>query len=276
MLPILQATDLTFGFPGRPDFLRPVTLAIQPGDCWGIIGPNGSGKSTLLRLLAGLLTPKTGDVRLDGRPLRELSARFRAQRIAFLPQHAPADLATPAGEIVLMGRFPHRRFGLFENSEDLAIADRAMTVTDTTEFADRPLATLSGGEAQRVHLAAALAQQPAVLLLDEPTASLDLYHQLSIFTILQDLAARQRLAVVVVTHDVNLAARYCSHVLLLDDGRPVAAGPPADVVRPDVLRAVYRVELAAATTDDPARRWIIPLTPHRAAGAADLGSGGAA
>lgn len=272
MPPILQATDLAFGFPGRPDFLRPISLAVEPGDCWGVIGPNGAGKSTLLRLLAGLLTPASGEVHLDGRPLGELPARLRARRVAFLPQHAPGELAALAREVVLLGRYPHRRFGLFESAADLAVAERAMAATGTAEFADRPLATLSGGEAQRVHLAAALAQQPAVLLLDEPTASLDLYHQLSIFTILQDLTARARLAVVVVTHDVNLAARYCSHVLLLDDGRPVASGPPAEVIHPGVLRAVYRVELASATTDDLARRWIVPLTPHRAAGP---GPGGA-
>ena len=275
MLPILDTLDLAYGFPPRPDFLRPLNLAIGAGECWGIIGPNGAGKSTLLRLLAGLLAPRSGDVRLDGRPLRDIPPRIRARRIAFLPQHAPADLAMPAREIVLMGRFPHRRFGLFDNAEDLAVADRAMTVTGTTEFADRPLSTLSGGEAQCVHIAAALAQEPAVLLLDEPTASLDLFHQLSIFSILSDLTARQGLAVVVVTHDVNLAARYCSHVLLLDDGRCVAAGPPADVIRPDVLQPVYRVDLAMLPAGDPARRWVVPLAPHTPSAPSPRPPGGA-
>ncbi len=267
--PVLGAIDVTFGFPTRPDFLRPVRLDVQPEQRWGIIGPNGAGKSTLLRLLAGLLPPKTGTVRLEGRELQALPPRRRARRIAFLPQHVPGDLANTARDIVLMGRSPHRRFGLFDSAADYDIADRALATTGTAALADRPLATLSGGEAQRVHVAAAIAQQPAVLLLDEPTASLDLYHQLTIFTILQDLALRERLAVVVVTHDINLAARFCSHVLLLDDGRPVAAGPPADVIRPEVLEPVYGVELATVDVAQPAGRWIVPLTPRASAGPPD-------
>lgn len=290
---ILSATGVTFGFPQRPAFLHPVHLDIRPGECWGIIGPNGAGKSTLLRLLAGLLRPTAGTVCLEGRSLRDVSPRARARRIAFLPQHLPTDLATIARDVVLMGRFPHRQFGLFESADDFAIADRAMATTGTLEFAERPLATLSGGEAQRVHIAAAIAQQPAALLLDEPTASLDLYHQLSIFSILQNLTRHDRrgtgaspvdpcgtgvspvnpggagvspvnaLAAVVVTHDVNLAARFCSHVLLLDDGKPVAAGPPAEVVTAEILEAVYQVELTVTDSPiDSTGRWIIPIAPR--------------
>ncbi|MBN2562751.1 MAG: ABC transporter ATP-binding protein [Phycisphaerae bacterium] len=262
--PILSAANVTFGYPQRPDFLQPARLEVRRGQCWGIIGPNGAGKSTLLRLLAGLLTPETGAVRLEGCPLQDIPLRQRARRIAFLPQHVPSDLQTTARDIVLMGRFPHRRFGLFEDAADLAIADRALATTGTAAFADRPLATLSGGEAQRVHVAAALAQQPAVLLMDEPTASLDLYHQLSVFTILRNLAGQERLAVVVVTHDVNLAARFCSHVLLLDDGRSVAAGQPADVVKAEILAPVYQVEFAVAGTGKAAVPWIVPSEPHPA------------
>jgi iron complex transport system ATP-binding protein len=132
-----------------------------------------------------------------------------------------------------------------------------MATTQTTPFADRALCTLSGGEAQRVHLAAALAQEPKVLLLDEPTAALDLYHQLSIFTMLRDLSRHEGLGVVVVTHDLNLAARYCSHVLLLDDGRTVASGPPADVIVPGRLEPVYLVKLAEAAVNGG--RWVVPV-----------------
>lgn len=242
---ILQVEDATFGFAARPNFLKPVRFSVSRGQCWGIIGPNGAGKSTLLRLLAGLLSPTSGRVVFKNRALSEISSRDRARDIALMPQHLHNDVPTSAADIVLMGRFPHRQFGLFESAEDHEIARRAMVTTQTTAFADRPLSSLSGGEAQRVHLAAALAQQPALLLLDEPTSSLDLYHQLGIFQILSDLASRGGPAVVIVTHDINLAARYCTHVLLLHDGKQIAAGTPAQVVRPEVLQPVYGVELVS-------------------------------
>jgi len=255
--PILSAKAVTYGFPRRPDFLGPVNLEIS-GEFWGIIGPNGAGKSTLLRLLAGLWRPAGGFIEIDGRPLRAVAPRDRARRIAFLPQQTPADLPATAREIVLMGRFPHRRFGLFDSADDRRIAARALAAMQAERFADRPMTTLSGGEAQRVHIAAVIAQQPAVLLLDEPTASLDLYHQLSIFTLLRSLTQRDGVAVVVVTHDINLAARFCSKVLLLHDGRPVVCGCPSDVIRPQVLAPVYGVELATAASPDGSHTWVIP------------------
>ncbi|MEE8386072.1 MAG: ABC transporter ATP-binding protein [Dehalococcoidia bacterium] len=263
--PTLEALDVTYGFPGRPIFLQPTRLSIRSGQCWGVIGPNGAGKSTLLRLLAGLLPPASGDVRLAGRSLANMSSGCRARQIAFLPQHLPTDLPSTAREIVLMGRFPHRGFGLFESAADFEIADRALAATEVTSFADRPLATLSGGEAQRVHIAAAIAQQPRVLLLDEPTAGLDLCHELAVFSRLRKLAEEDGLAVVVVTHDINLAARFCGRVLLLDDGRPVAAGPPAEVISTEVLEPVYGVELVAARAGRSGDSWIVPLGPRHPA-----------
>jgi iron complex transport system ATP-binding protein len=234
-------------------------MAIERGQCWAIVGPNGSGKTTLLRLMAGLSKPRAGQVEIDGVRLDAMSARARAQRVAFVPQQAPTDLDFCVRDIVLMGRFPHRTLGLFESADDYATADRAMEATETSCFADRRLATLSGGEAQRVHVAAALAQQTGILLLDEPTASLDLQHQLAIFGILHHRAAEDRLAVVVVTHDVNLAAQFCTHVLVLHDGHTAATGSPKEVLTPNVLRPVYGVELLALTVSgDPDRRWIVP------------------
>ncbi len=255
---VLSADSVRFGFVQRPDFLRDVSLQVSPGQRWGIIGPNGAGKSTLLRLLAGLVAPHGGRIDYEGRPLADWSPRERARRIAFLPQSPPRDVALTAREIVLMGRYPHRQFGLFESAADFQIAERVMTTTQTLDFAGRALSTLSGGEAQRVHVASALAQEPTVLLLDEPTAALDLYHQLSIFEMLASLSAGG-MAVVVVTHDLNLAARYCTHVLLLDDGRPVAAGAPNEVITPHTLEPVYQVKLTKLAADG--RDWIVPLSP---------------
>ncbi len=259
---ILAARSVSFGFPQRPDFLKPVTLEIERGQCWGIIGPNGAGKSTLLRLFAGLATPSSGMIHFQGRPLSEVSLRDRAKRIAFLPQTPPRDLVMSARDVVLLGRYPHRQFALFENASDFQITEKAMTTTQTLEYADRSLSTLSGGEAQRVHIAAALTQEPVLLLLDEPTTALDLYHQLSILGIVRRLTKESHLAVVVVTHDLNLAARFCTHVLLLDDGRTVASGPPVDVITPRVLEPVYGVKLAAIQAEGG--DWMVPMAPTNA------------
>lgn len=258
---ILSVDSVTFGFPERPDFLHPVNLCIGRGQCWGIIGPNGAGKSTLLRLLAGLVQPKSGTIRFEGKILGSMSARDRARRIGFLPQNPPRDVALSARQVVLMGRYPHRQFGLFESAEDFRIANHAMAATQTSEFADRSLATLSGGEAQRVHIAAALSQEPVLLLLDEPTAALDLYHQLSIFSMLAESAIALNMVIVVVTHDLNLAARYCTHLLLLDGGRPVGVGAPDDVLRPERLESVYGVPMKRLMTED-GHRWLVPMPPN--------------
>lgn len=263
--PALRAENVTFGFTDRPDFLKPLSLKMRPGECWGIVGPNGAGKSTFLRLLAGLWTPSTGDLWLEDRRLADVTWRQRAKQMAFLPQQLAHDLSIPAGEIVLMGRYPHRRFGLFDNASDRKIAMNAMTTTQTVAFLDRPLRTLSGGEIQRVYVAAALAQQPTVFLLDEPTASLDLYYQLSTFELLRKLAVTDRLLVIVVTHDLNLASRFCTNVLLLNDGRQVAAGTPENVLTPEVLKPVYNVELANARVDDVGK-WLVPLTQEATTG----------
>lgn len=267
---MLVAEQMTYGFRQRPDFLKPLSLSARAGQCWGIIGPNGAGKSTLLRLLAGLQVPSSGQVSFRGSPLATMPINRRATQIAFLPQQLSEAPGLAAVDVVMMGRYPHRRFGLFEDTADRAIADRAMVATSTLAFAERPMATLSGGEARRVHIAAALAQQPSLLLLDEPTAALDLYHQLSIFEIIAKLAAEDGLLVMVVTHDINLAARFCTHLLLLDDGKCVAAGAPAEVMKPDLLESVYHIQLATIKADDQPGHWVVPVKPN----ADSVGGGG--
>lgn len=259
---VLAAEGVTFGFLRRPEFLGPATLKVETGQCWGIIGPNGAGKSTLLRLLAGLIPPKRGIVSLDGVPLTSVGTRARARRIAFLPQNPPREIGLSVREVVLMGRYPHRRFGLFEGHADFTIAADSLAATDTTKFADRALATLSGGEAQRVHVAAALAQEPGILMLDEPTSALDLFHQLAIFSLVRRLVDESRIAAIVVTHDLNLAAKFCTHALLLDDGRVVAQGSPGEVITPAQLEPVYRVRLQSLHTEAP-EAWIVPVGIER-------------
>lgn len=226
---------------GGVEVLRSVSFEARPGEIAGLIGPNGAGKSTLLRVLAGLLRPEAGQVRIGDTRLRTLNAGQRARRIAFMPQHDATHPFT-AIETVLMGRYAHLgRFEL-EGKRDREIALEAMSRTDTAHFEDRQLDRLSGGERQRVILARALAQQAGVILLDEPSASLDLRHRLSIMETLKSEAATRQVAVVVALHDVSLAGRYCDRLTLLSEGRIEAEGTPAEVLTPGNLRSAFGVE----------------------------------
>ena len=222
--------------------LNDIFLNVERGELVGILGPNGSGKTTLLKLLGGLYRPTAGSVTLDGRPVIEWSQREIARRIAFVPQetHAPFDFTVL--DIVLMGRFPHLGAFALEGPEDLAIARRALTATGTAPFEGRAFSTLSGGEKQRVVIASALAQSTQLLLLDEPTASLDIGHQIEVQMLLQRLNADQGVTMVLSTHDLNLAAALCRRLVLLKEGQVLASGPPEEVLTPAAVRALYHVE----------------------------------
>ena len=239
---VLSARDVSVRLGGN-SILKSVSFEARAGEVAGLIGPNGAGKSTLLRVLAGLLRPESGDVRIEDTPMRGLNSGQRARRIAFMPQHDATHPFT-AIETVLMGRYAHLgRFEL-EGRRDREIALAAMERTDTAQFEDRQLDRLSGGERQRVILARALAQQANVILLDEPSASLDLRHRLSIMETLREEAVSRRVAVVVALHDVSLASRYCDRLTLLCDGRTMAEGEPVDVLTTQNLRSAFEVETA--------------------------------
>lgn len=217
-----------------------MAFAVEPGAFLGIIGPNGSGKTTLLKVMNGLLRPQAGEVRLCGRSLEGMRRRDVAGVIAVVPQEGAVPLTFSVEEMVLMGRTPHLgRFG-FEGKADFRIAREAMDRTGVLDLARRPYDALSGGERQRVLIARALAQEPRLILLDEPTAHLDIRHQAGIFDLMKDLNRRRGLTVVAVTHDINLAALYSDEVLLLADGRLHGAGPPGAVVTEANIRRVYR------------------------------------
>jgi iron complex transport system ATP-binding protein len=219
-----------------------VSLSIAPGELTGILGPNGSGKTTLLKMLAGTLTPTAGSIAFDGRPLSAWKRRDLAKRIALVPQetHAPFDFTVL--DIVLMGRFPHLGTFALEGPADLSIAEQALASTGTSAFAQRPFATLSGGEKQRVVIAGALAQSPELLLLDEPTASLDLGHQLDVQLLLAALNRDRGVTMILSTHDLNLAAALCRNLILLRGGRVIAQGPTDTVLTPATVRDLYGVE----------------------------------
>jgi iron complex transport system ATP-binding protein len=240
---MLHARHLSFAYRAdAPRVIDNVSVAIAPGELVGVLGPNGSGKTTLLKMLSGTLTPSAGTIHFDRRPLSGWTRRELARRIALVPQetHAPFDFTVL--DIVLMGRYPHLGTFALEGPADVAIARQALASTGTSAFEDRSFATLSGGEKQRVVIASALAQTPELLLLDEPTASLDLGHQLDVQLLLAGLNRDRGVTMVLSTHDLNLAAALCRHLILLRHGRVVAQGPTEDVLTPDTVRALYGVE----------------------------------
>jgi iron complex transport system ATP-binding protein len=238
-----------FHYPAQAAWaLRDVALTIAPGEFVGVIGPNGSGKSTLLKLLAGFLAPHQGQVFLDGQPLGRYPARALAQRIAVVPQSTHFVFPFTVQEIVEMGRVAQRaaragRLGMLgwpgETVEDRAIVSRALEQLELAPLAPRSILELSGGERQKALVARALAQQPSILLLDEPTAFLDLHHQASVWRLVQALHREQGVTVVAVSHDLNLAALFCQRLVLLDQGRVRRAGPPGEVLTQSELDALY-------------------------------------
>ena len=240
---LLWADNVSFRYaPGAPLVVDGVSVRLSEGAFVGILGPNGSGKTTLLRLLSGTRQPTSGRVLLDDRPLEHLSRRAVARQIAVVPQETELAFEYRAIEIVLMGRHAHLGMFAVEGPEDLRIAEQSMAATGTAHLANRLFHELSGGEKQRVVIAGALAQSANLLLLDEPTASLDLGYQLEIATLLRRLNEEHGVAMAISTHDLNLAASICRELVMMRDGRVIAAGPTNEVLRPDTVRALYDVD----------------------------------
>jgi iron complex transport system ATP-binding protein len=275
---LLRADNVTFGYgrPGRrrntnpfpadppaassvPLVLDGVSLSIPTGGLVGILGPNGSGKTTLLRLLSGTLRPSAGRVWLDDRPVESLSRRDLARQIAVVPQETHLSFDYSVMEMVLMGR--HAHLGLFEveGPSDLAIARDALAATGTAHLEARQFDTLSGGEKQRVVIAAALAQAAGLLLLDEPTASLDLGYQLEVAGLLHRLNEDRGVTLVVSTHDLNLAASLCRDLILLHRGRVLAAGPTEDVLTSEHVQTLYGVEADVHVHHATGHITVVPL-----------------
>ena len=215
----------------------------RPGEIVAILGPNASGKSTLLKLIAGTLGPLSGRVLLNGFVTYSLAPRIRAQRIAMVQQESPLLFPARAWEFVLQGRHPYGRSLRFENDEDLGIARHALAQVGAEHLSERLMDQLSGGEKQRIILARALAQQPLLLLLDEPTLHLDIGAQVDLLATLRRLAGESRHTVVVVTHELNLAAQYADQVVLLHRGKSLRVGPPASVYQRDLLEQVFQTPL---------------------------------
>jgi iron complex transport system ATP-binding protein len=216
-----------------------VSFAIEAGEVFGVIGPNSAGKTTLLRLLTRVVAPDRGEVRLDGRPIASLAHAELARRIAVVPQDAPRPFPFSVEQLVLMGRYPHAPGRFFESEADRAAAVAAMEATGVLHLAALPLEQLSGGERQRAMLARALAQQPRLLVLDEPTSHLDLRYQAETAALLQHVNAERGMTVLLVSHDLGLAAQVCDRLLLLGGGRVARVGPPFEVLQRAVLESVF-------------------------------------
>jgi iron complex transport system ATP-binding protein len=248
----VRLDSVSFAYPGGPPVLRAVDLVVERGTTHGLLGPNGSGKSTLLRLIAGLLRPTAGHVDLEGTAPADARRSELALRVAMVPQSAPATFPYTVLEMVLLGRTPHHSTPWFDSAADLEAARGAMETTSVLDLAERPFTSLSGGERQRVIIARALCQAPRLLLLDEPTAHLDLRHQAMLHRLLPEMAETS----VAALHDLGLAAASCDRVSLLSEGRIAATGSPAEVLSPARLKAVYGVEVERVQLEDGSGRML--------------------
>jgi len=243
---MLQASNISFAYPQRRAavhrVLDRVSLDVARGTVVGLLGPNGSGKTTLLRILAGVLQPQSGRVTIEGKPIEQMTRRDLARHIAVVPQETHSAFDFSVIDMVLMGRYPHLGTFELEGANDQAIARDALAATGTSALEARLFATLSGGEKQRVVIASALAQSSDVLLLDEPTAALDLGYQFEITALLRRLNAERRTTMIVSTHDLNLAAALCERVVLLKQGRVVAHGETEATLTAENIRLLYEVD----------------------------------
>jgi iron complex transport system ATP-binding protein len=255
----VAAEQVSFGYRGGTLVLDDVSTTIPRGGLVGILGPNGSGKTTLLRILAGLLRPSQGSVSLDGADLRTVPRASVARRMAMVPQETQLAFEYTVLEMATMGRYPHLGAFEIEGPEDLEIAREALRATGTDHLASRLFNTLSGGEKQRVVIAGALAQAPEILLLDEPTASLDLAYQLEIRSILRTLNRERDLTIVVSTHDLNFAASLCRELVLLHQGRVLASGPTETMLEASLIRQLYGVDVDITANARTGQLTVIPV-----------------
>lgn len=223
--------------------LKDISFSLPKGGFTGIIGPNGSGKSTLMKMLLGDLKPAEGDIFLDGQDLVKMNVAWRASKIAVVTQHIE-DTSMTVLEYVLLGRLPFRKpFQFFEKKADIALSEKYMELTGVLHYRDQPLSNLSGGERQLAAVARALAQEPRLLLLDEPTSQLDICHQVQVLDLVRKLNRDFSLSVLMIIHDLNLAAAYCDNLLLMHKGRLHLSGTPEKVLTPEIVEEVYRTKI---------------------------------
>ena len=261
---VLEAREIWGGYGGL-DVLRGISLSVAPGEIVGLVGRNGCGKTTLLRVITRVISPSRGTVHLLDDDWQSLSSAEIGRRVAMVPQNPTFPEGFAVAQVVLMGRTPHLRLLQSEGPGDLAVARQALEQTDALALAHRLAHQLSGGERQRVAIARALAQEAPILLLDEPTAHLDVGHQVAVMDLVRDLCRRRRLAVVAAMHDLTLAALYCDRLVLMDGGVVLAEGEPVDVLRPHLLELAYSARVAVLEHPANGRPVVVPLDAESAA-----------
>ena len=254
----LRARNLSLGYDGA-DIISGLSLDVPNARVTSIIGPNGCGKSTLLRGLGRLLSPRAGEVLLDGASLREHSTRHIATRISVLPQTPTAPSGLTVADLVSRGRHPRQKWYQQFSASDESIVESALAATDILELADTPLEDLSGGHRQRAWISMTLAQETGILLLDEPTTYLDLAHQVDVLELVRRLNREHGRTVVMVLHDISLAARYSDHIVAMKSGAIVAQGTPAEVITPERLLDVFGLEAHVVQEPTEGRPHVIPL-----------------
>lgn len=253
---LISANSLSLSYNGH-NVVEGFNLSIPKQTIVGLVGPNGSGKTTILRALAGLIEPRAGTALVQGKHAFHLDKRLRARKIGWVPQQESAAWPLTVAEVVRLGRAPHRGWLMPFTTDDMKIVEHALARADLLELKHRPVNKLSGGEFQRVLIARVLAQEPEALLLDEPTASLDIHHQIQVLDLVRSLVSEKGLSVVMAIHDLNLAVRYCDQLVLLNRGRQVSAGTPEEVLTPQNLHTVFGVN--AQLYRDPWGAWAVSV-----------------
>jgi len=255
---LLTIEDLVCGYDGT-EVLRGLSFYVEEGEFLGIIGPNGSGKTTLFRVIGGSLKPLKGRILIRGREVSSVSRLEMAREVALLPQFIEILFPFTVEEFVMMGRYPHiPRFGR-TTRRDLAVVEKSMEMTGTLSLRKRMISELSGGERQRCLLAQGLAQEPKLLLLDEPTAHLDIGHQIEAMDIVKSLNRDREITVLVILHDLNLAGEYCDRLVLLDDGSIHSSGKPKDVLTYQAIEEVYRTVVVVSTNPISSSPHVFPV-----------------
>ncbi|WP_279234431.1 ABC transporter ATP-binding protein [Microbacterium sp. SS28] len=259
----LSAQALTLAYGERP-VVEGMDLQIPPGRIAAIVGANGCGKSTLLRALARLITPRSGQVVLDGKALHGRPTKEVARTLGLLPQSPVAPEGIAVADLVGRGRHPHQKLLARWSPRDYEVVARSLAATGTADLADRAVDELSGGQRQRVWIAMALAQETDILLLDEPTTFLDVAHQIEVLDLLTDLNLERGTTIAMVLHDINLAARYADHIFALRSGRLVASGTPAEVVTSELIREVFDLDALVVTDPVSGTPIVLPRGRHHA------------
>ena len=255
---LIATKGLTFAYAEEP-VLRDISLNFQVGEFTGIIGPNGSGKSTLLKLIGGILPSSSETVFFKNRELSRYKKKELAVSIAWIPQDKQMAFSFKVIDIVLMGRHPYLSPLSFEGEDDYRIAQEAMKQTQVLEFAHRSFNEISGGEKQRVMIASAISQKPEVMLLDEPTSALDIKYQIEILSILKQLNEQENKSLILAMHDLHLASKFCKRLVLLKEGRVFCEGPPAEVLKKEILEEVYEVKVKIFQDDEDGSLLVVPV-----------------